>query len=636
MLENANIAKWQRELMSFVGIKSLFIVEGNINDLYPNYTLQDGATELRDFCILTRIIANIFDSQETAGCYDFLCYDPLYGFSDSLSLNQTPELVALYERLAHTDSANIHSLNGRDKREAHSDNRLIRDSQTIRAALTQSGDIVPLEGKKSMAVIVHSASRFLASPEGMSSDEITFFLNLFYGANKAIRGNGRTINTLILIVEKVNDLPAWFYFNNPHVRLLSIPNPDRAIREAYIERRFRGFDGAQDSERLERLRQRFIDLTDGMKVAELDELRRLFDKSCKSVDEIADVVSIYKYGFSDNKWAQMRVKVGGNIKAKIEWRVKGQEQAVSQIVRVLKRAVIGLSGTQHSSDSKPRGILFLAGPTGTGKTEVVKSVAEVLFEDEKALIRFDMSEYTAEHADQKLFGAPPGYVGYDHGGQLTNAVRSNPFSILLFDEIEKAHPNIMDKFLQILEDGRMTDGQGNTVYFTETLIFFTSNVGISRELVDPATGRVVGRESIVKPGESYEHIRMQVEQAMRTYFKPEVINRIGENIVVFNFIDENASREILHAVIDRINENVKKHNKVEVKLTDEAYDHYFTLAWQDGPRANGGRGIGNVVEAYYLNLLAEFIFDQQCEPGDVIRVSVEAQCVLFEREAADV
>jgi len=148
---------------------------------------------------------------------------------------------------------------------------------------------------------------------------------------------------------------------------------------------------------------------------------------------------------------------------------------------------------QHSSESsKPRGILFLAGPTGTGKTEIVKAIAEALFEDEKTLIRFDMSEYTAEHSDQKLFGAPPGYVGYDNGGQLTNAVKNNPFSILLFDEIEKAHPNIMDKFLQILEDGRMTDGQGNTVYFSETLIFFTSNVGISRETIDPITSRVVG------------------------------------------------------------------------------------------------------------------------------------------------
>jgi len=262
----------------------------------------------------------------------------------------------------------------------------------------------------------------------------------------------------------------------------------------------------------------------------------------------------------------------------------------------------------------------LAGPTGTGKTEIVKAVTELLFEDEKSLIRFDMSEYAAEHADQKLFGAPPGYVGYDSGGQLTNAVKNNPFSVLLFDEIEKANPKIMDKFLQILEDGRMTDGQGNTIYFTETLIFFTSNIGISRELKDPNTG-LITREKIVTPDDKFDVIEERVRSEMNNHYKPEVMNRFGENILVFNYIDEVASKEIAKSQIDNINQIYFKNNKIEIKISDDAYQLLYSMCWQDEPRSNGGRGIGNVIEDQYLNHLAEFIFDENIQEGDIINVN---------------
>jgi ATP-dependent Clp protease ATP-binding subunit ClpA len=275
---------------------------------------------------------------------------------------------------------------------------------------------------------------------------------------------------------------------------------------------------------------------------------------------------------------------------------------------------------QHSSGTKPRGLMFLAGPTGTGKTEIVKAVTELLFEDEKSLIRFDMSEYAAEHADQKLFGAPPGYVGYDSGGQLTNAVKNNPFSVLLFDEIEKAHPKIMDKFLQILEDGRMTDGQGNTIYFTETFIFFTSNIGISKEKIDPDTRAIIGRENIVKPGDSFDVIEKKVREAMKTHYKPEVMNRFGENILVFNYISESASKEIAKKQIDNINNNYQKNNKIEIKMNEDAYELLYSLCWQDEPRSNGGRGIGNVIEDQYLNYLAVFIFDNNIKENESIIV----------------
>ena len=621
--------KWQKELISFKGIKSTFIIEGNISDIYPSFQKNENQYELSDFCPLNRIIATIFESTETAGFYNFQYCDPIFGFTDPLSFNQAAEMVRFFEEKTEEKKREVQAINGRDKSENHSGIKMVKNSEIIRTSMTvQSGKTD--EEKKSIVNIINFASRFIASPDNMSIDETTFFLNLLYASNSAIRGN-KYINTLILIVNKFNDIPAWFFLNNPNVRMISIPNPDRNIRKMYIENNYKIFLENTSPEAV-KAQNKFVDLTESMKILELNELRRLYDKSNIPLEEIADVIAIYKYGFKENKWAQIKDSLCDDMRAEIEKRVKGHEQAIDKIVRVIKRAVVGLSGLQHSSNTKPRGILFLAGPTGTGKTEIVKAVTELLFQDEKALIRFDMSEYTAEHADQKLFGAPPGYVGYDNGGQLTNAVKNNPFSVLLFDEIEKAHPNIMDKFLQILEDGRMTDGQGNTVYFTETLIFFTSNVGISREITDPHTGRIIGRENIVAPGEPYNVIQAKVEEAMKTYFKPEVINRIGENIVVFNYISQSASEGIAKSQIERINTNLRKGNKITINIDDGAYQLIYSFCWQDKPRSNGGRGIGNVIEEQYLNPLAEYIFDNNCRENDSISIRASNNTLVFIKE----
>jgi ATP-dependent Clp protease ATP-binding subunit ClpA len=282
---------------------------------------------------------------------------------------------------------------------------------------------------------------------------------------------------------------------------------------------------------------------------------------------------------------------------------------------IIKRAVAGFSGAR--AGGRPRGVAFLAGPTGVGKTELAKTITSLLFGDESAYIRFDMSEFSAEHSDQRLIGAPPGYVGYDVGGELTNAVRQRPFSVVLFDEIEKAHPRILDKFLQVLDDGVLTSGRGERVYFSETFIVFTSNLGIYR------TGPEGERVPNVSPGNALEVVRDKVRAEIERHFKlelgrPEILNRLGENVIVFDFIREDVAKEIFASMLGGILSTVRASQQVDVELGAEAEAQLRALCLAD--LSNGGRGIRNQLEANFVNPLARAVFDADAAPGSTIHI----------------
>lgn len=247
---------------------------------------------------------------------------------------------------------------------------------------------------------------------------------------------------------------------------------------------------------------------------------------------------------------------------------------------------------------------------------MAKALTKLLFDDERFYIRFDMSEFSAEHAADRLIGAPPGYVGYDAGGELTNAIRQRPFSLLLFDEIEKAHPRILDKFLQLLDDGRLTDGRGETVFFTEAVVVFTSNLGIYADVEDrdgnglPVRTR---RPTVDRAKMTYEEMTARVQQAIRDYFtlqlgRPELLNRIGDNIVVFDFIDRESGARILDLMLENIVSRVDREHSVRLEIPPKTRDVLRSACLVDDTLELGGRGIGSTLETVLINPLANYIF----------------------------
>ena len=277
---------------------------------------------------------------------------------------------------------------------------------------------------------------------------------------------------------------------------------------------------------------------------------------------------------------------------------------------IVKRAVTGVGAPRRGN--RPRGVAFLAGPTGVGKTELAKTLTSLLFGDDSAYIRFDMSEFSAEHSDQRLIGAPPGYIGYDVGGELTNAIREKPFSVVLFDEIEKAHPRILDKFLQILDDGVLTSGRGDRVYFSEAFIIFTSNLGIYR--LDPDGTRVAN----VTSGDPFPEVQAKVRAEIERHFKvvlnrPEILNRIGENVLVFDFIRADIANQIFDGMIESILAGVAEAQGITVTMDASSRERIRELCLAD--LSNGGRGIRNKVEMHLVNPLARALFDADARPG---------------------
>lgn len=645
MNENV-VPKWQRELRSFLGIKSGIILEGNVYDEFPIFQYEGSDIIFSDINNLDQTILSMVHDEKT----DIFFFDPVDGFycyekSEEAQVKKLQPLLDGYEtceiKKDHDTTTCLMPSGKKKSGKGNSDSeqyKYVWVSEIIRQAISDKEQYTK---KDNLFFVLNFASR-LDACNLQEAEANMMFLNLM-AATTSFQTSQSVRNSLIMVVDKYNDIPAWMYLNNPNIRTISICTPDRNTRRLYLENLFGDLVPYQllSDDNYEPGKQ-FVAETEGLQLQELHQILRLaFNKDIKP-ESINLAFRLYKYGVLDNPWENLEKDILVDVCNNLKTRVKGQDAAIEKVVTVVARAIKGLSGLQHSGAShKPKGILFFAGPTGVGKTETAKALAESLFGDENACIRFDMSEYRLEQSEQKLFGAPPGYVGYEGGGQLTNAVKNRPFSVLLFDEIEKAHPTILDKFLQILEDGRMTDNQGNTVYFGETIIIFTSNIGLTKESSEPenvfrSTPHRVPTITIENPEEEdTEEFRYRVTEMLtegvESYFsdigRPELLNRLGsDNIVVFQFINKPDAVAICEYKLDKICKTVETEKNIHV-LTEGVRQMLCQKAISE--RVNGGRGIGNMLEREFLNPLGKAICELSDKPS-VLRSYVSNDHIEFE------
>lgn len=589
--------KWSRELVRFLPAKSQFILWGNIYDVYP-IQLQENVTTLRLDVFITATL-------KSQGYSLVAKYEPLTGFS--LPDKNDAEK---FKRITGLESS---------------------DGKPIKATLPKASEVIDILVKTreaNCAIILNFASRIQELCAGNGNDVNEFFYHMFRlmqeVSPKMIKLKGKEAapfySPVIWILDKENDMPAWYSLNNAKLRSLPIPKPDHDIRSYIISSvvsKIEGYNEASEEQKHENS-QLFISQTAELFASELIAIVQLARKEGLKFNEIGETIRRYKLGIMENLWAKLDHQRIMNAETYLSSRVMGQEKAVRHVANILKRSVYSLSGAQFSRYSqRPKGVLFFAGATGVGKTELAKAITELVFGSPTNYIRFDMSEFSHEHADQRLIGAPPGYVGYDVGGELTNAIKQNPFSVVLFDEIEKANPKILDMFLQILDDGRLTSGRGETVYFSESLIIFTSNLGVYEQMPDGI------KHQVVTPDMPYSEVQEKITNAIDDFFRykinrPEILNRIGKNITVFDFIRDDTAEMIFSKMLGNVAFRLKDSHNIELSLSDEAKKQIMTRICSD--LSMGGRGVGNTIEEVLINPLSRSLFEHSVKSGSKINV----------------
>lgn len=594
--------KWLRDIVQLLPIRAQFVLSGNIRD---QILIRDERTRT------TGIHAALWDALQPLGFEGLLIWDVVDG------LQVYPVEADRVRRLSDFCELDL------AQPQPFALQALAPLLRRINAPRPSVVDATPR-----VALVIDFASRL--RDENQTPERAR---ELFVAAEKAAlvasplprpreSGMRPLFNPVIWLANRPNDLPYWLSVDNERVRTIPLPLPDADIRRDVARAQYAVLpEPLHDLEELA-FAKSLSTQTHNLSLNALRDIVSLAARRNLPASDIDQAVQSFRLGDTTvaNPWrgAHLREAIQ-RAEQDLPNRVKGQQKSVTKVLDILKRTSIGLTGAQtRSASSRPRGVLFFAGPTGVGKTEMAKAIAEVVFGDESAYLRFDMSEFSAEHSGDRLIGAPPGYVGFDQGGELTNALREQPFRVLLFDEIEKAHHRILDKFLQILEDGRLTDGRGETVYFSEALIIFTSNLGVSRELSD---GTV---ELLVSPKDAPEEFERKLMAGVRDHFvrrlqRPELLNRIGDNVVVFNYITPEIGDQILEAMLANVRQRVLEEHEVRIELAPTARASLRAIC--AGDLSNGGRGVGSRLETAFVNPLARLMFARCPGRGETLTIS---------------
>ena len=348
--------------------------------------------------------------------------------------------------------------------------------------------------------------------------------------------------------------------------------------------------------------------------------RRKMLKEEVDEEDIAEVVAKWT-GIPISRMLEGEVQKLIHMDERLRQRVVGQDEAIEAVSNAVRRARAGIQ-----DPNRPIGSFIFLGPTGVGKTELAKALAEFLFDDENALIRIDMSEYQERHAVSRLIGAPPGYVGYEEGGQLTEAVRRKPYSVILFDEVEKAHPEVFNLLLQLLDDGRLTDSHGRTVDFRNAVVIMTSNIG-SVHIQEMLEERAKKPEAYWTLSNTELKERMMAD--LRSFFRPEFLNRVDE-IVIFNPLTEELLKQIVEIQVNRMKRYIAEKN-VDIRMTEKAKEYFAGIGFDP---IYGARPLKRALQREILNPLAMKILDRTFREGDTVLVDYEKDTLQFTRETA--
>lgn len=566
------------------GIKKCVMIDGNVGDVYLDD--KNKIVSLREF------LEAMFKDMDYQ---DIVYWDRVEGATGAI------------DKLTLTDDVEVegdaYDLGDEEEETPKAQQGLFKSPAEILNVVYKN----VIDKKKKVAFIINW-SEYLFSANGLSEDErqnITLLGKALKDRKIDYLSSDCNESVVVIILNKASGLPLSFYQGNPEVEIVTLQKPDREERKQMVQkiedsfevRLKSGTNSLLDNENID-----CIDMMEDFTNREIIQLSRMSRKEDKmSFDKL---FYLFKYGEKENPWEKLEQARVKNIKKELADRVVGQDEAIEKIEKTVVKAYMGLTGLHKtSSRSMPKGVFFFVGPTGVGKTELSKALAKFLFGDEQACIRFDMSEYAQENSDQKLIGAAPGYVGYEEGGQLTNAIKEHPFSVVLFDEIEKAakpNPRILDIFLQILEDGRLTDSKGETVYFSDTIIVFTSNLGANQV-----------QASSDKEGVAKEFIRIVKEYFDQELKRPELLGRIGyNNIVPFNFIqDKEFQYKICKSKLKPVIRGIEEKYKLDLEFEKEMDAINYILSAVDS--AKGGRDILNAINDRLLDPLAMFLFENK-------------------------